>query len=120
MTDGKNLGNIIDLVMDCHAGVVCGFIVPGEKRFFNFFKCEQLFVPWQNICKIGEDVILVEMFDANTCSINSVKKLGIENEDRPHKNYDNLSKNSKNSMEYYDNYEIFAKKTITPESYRSV
>ena len=49
VTDGRSLGCIIDLVLDYHTGLVCGLVVPGEHRFFNLFKCDQLFVPWLNI-----------------------------------------------------------------------
>jgi YlmC/YmxH family sporulation protein len=118
VTDGKSLGCIVDLVLDYHTGLICGLVVPGEHKFFNFFKCEQLFVPWQNICKIGEDVILVELFDAFTCSSPTVNKLGVNKEDAPSKNYGNSLKNSKNNMESYDSYEIYAKKSAVPEIYR--
>ena len=119
VADGRSLGCIIDLVLDYHTGLVCGLIVPGEHRFFNFFKCDQIFVPWQNICKIGEDVILVELFDSFTCSTGSVKKLSINKDEPQTKNYDNSLKNSKNYMENYDSYEIYAKKSAMPEGYRT-
>ena len=119
VTDGRSLGNAIDLVLDYHTGLICGLIVPGEQKFFHFFKCEHIFVPWQNICKIGEDVILVEMFDAFTCSTQSVKKLGINKDEPVPKNYENNAKNSKNSMDNYANYEVYSRQTIVPESYKA-
>lgn len=63
--DGKQLGHIIDLVITQNAKI-CGIIVPGNKSGFNLFKSsENLFIPYQNICKIGDDVILVEVYNQN-------------------------------------------------------
>ena len=60
--DGKKLGNIIDLVFDtCYAKII-GIIVPSEKGILNLFKpCSDLFIPYSRICKIGKDIILVEL-----------------------------------------------------------
>ena len=64
VVDGCLLGRIIDVVFDIRTSRVLGFIVPGVKAFFNIFKpCPEIFVPYRNICKIGDDVILVEIFD---------------------------------------------------------
>ena len=61
VTDGKILGNITDLIFFPQTGKILGFIVPGAKR--SFFKpCENIFIPYNNVCKVGEDVILVELF----------------------------------------------------------
>ena len=62
--DGRLLGRIIDLVFDVRTSRILGFIVPGSKSFFSIFKsCSDIFIPYNNICKIGEDVILVEVFN---------------------------------------------------------
>ena len=64
VVDGCLLGRIIDVVFDVRTSRVLGFIVPGVRAFFNIFKsCPEIFVPYRNICKIGDDVILVEIFD---------------------------------------------------------
>ena len=64
VVDGCLLGRIIDVVFDIRTSRVLGFVVPGVKAFFNIFKsCPEIFVPYRNICKIGDDVILVEIFD---------------------------------------------------------
>jgi YlmC/YmxH family sporulation protein len=68
MVDGRSLGCVIDLVMEDCSGVVLGFLVPSlNNGFFNLFHSEQIFIPWQNICKIGEDVILVELVECYNC-----------------------------------------------------
>ncbi len=60
IVDGKNLGHIIDAIFDDSYGKLMGFVVPGLKR--GFFKSQNdIFIPYQNICKIGMDVILVEL-----------------------------------------------------------
>ncbi len=66
VVDGKSLDNIVDIVIDCKCGKVLGLLVPADKNFFSLFKgCDNIFIPWHNICKIGEDVILVELFSPN-------------------------------------------------------
>ena len=60
--DGRSLGHICDMVFDICSGRVLGFAVPGTKSFFSFFRrCPETFIPYCNICKIGEDVILVDV-----------------------------------------------------------
>ena len=60
--DGKNLGNISDLIIDTTCGKVLGIVVPSNKGFFNFFKSNNdLFIPYNRICKIGKDIILVDI-----------------------------------------------------------
>lgn len=61
IADGKRLGRIIDLVIACDCGKICGIVVPGENCFSMFKRNEELFIPWQKITKIGDDVILVKL-----------------------------------------------------------
>lgn len=61
VTDGKILGNIIDIIFSPVSGKILGFLVPGAKK--SFFKpCENIFIPYCSVCKVGIDVILVELF----------------------------------------------------------
>ena len=59
--DGKNIGNIIDISVD-DKGKIIGLIVE-KRRFliFNFFNKKEIIVKWEQIEKIGEDVILVRV-----------------------------------------------------------
>lgn len=60
--DGKNLGNAYDLIIDTCCGQVLGIVVPISKSFFNIFKSNNnLFIPYNRICKIGQDIILVDI-----------------------------------------------------------
>ena len=60
ITTGKRLGRIIDIDID-QKGVINYFVVE-ERHFFRFFKSREEFnIPMNQIKKIGEDVILVEI-----------------------------------------------------------
>ena len=62
MCDGKNLGNISDIIIDTTCGKILGLIVPSSKNFFSFFKSSNdIFIPYNRICKIGKDIILVDI-----------------------------------------------------------
>lgn len=81
IVDGKNLGSICDIVLEICSGKVLGFIVPGHRSKCSFFKhCEDIFIPYHNICKIGVDSILVELTnfkckDFQTNSFSEVSKV---------------------------------------------
>lgn len=63
---GRLLGNVCDIIFDLRCNNILGLIVPGTKSTFNFFKpCQEIFVPLSCICKVGEDVILVEVVEPN-------------------------------------------------------
>ena len=59
--DGKILGYVIDFKVDPTDGRLTAIIVPGEGGFFNFKRCPDVIIPWEKICKIGIDVILVDI-----------------------------------------------------------
>ena len=56
---GKNLGKIIDLVIESNSGKILKIIVPGRKG--AFLSCENLEIKYKCITKIGDDVILVNL-----------------------------------------------------------
>jgi YlmC/YmxH family sporulation protein len=60
VSDGKRLGNIDDIDINLDTGKIESVIIGGVGRVLGFFgKDEEVVIPWQNILKIGEDVILV-------------------------------------------------------------
>jgi len=69
IVDGKTLGHIVDVVFNLASGCVLGLVVPGEKSFWNVFKSgTEIFIPLNQIIKIGEDAILVEIYGATNGS----------------------------------------------------
>lgn len=64
-SDGKRLGHIVDMVFSPDDGKICGIILPYGKHGV-FSKSQDLFVPWSCVQKIGEDVILVEIFELSS------------------------------------------------------
>ena len=69
MADGKELGHACDMIFTS-MGRILGIVVPGKKNFFkSFTNADNIFIPWNNIIKIGSDVILVELIGcASICA----------------------------------------------------
>ena len=62
ISDGCRLGFVCDAEIDLSNGRVCAIIVPGPCRFFGFFgRGEEFIIPWDNIRRFGDDIILVEI-----------------------------------------------------------
>lgn len=61
--NGRRLGKVMDIEFDAHTGQVEALVVPGEFKVGNMLRGEKcgIVIPWQRICKIGENVILVEL-----------------------------------------------------------
>lgn len=63
LADGKKIGNIIDVVID-KDGNMKALIVQKTKLITNIFSNkDEIEVKWQQIQKIGEDVILVNLLN---------------------------------------------------------
>ena len=65
--DGKKLGKVMDIEFNICTGQVEAFVVPGEFKITDAIKGEKtgIVIPWSHICKIGENVILVQL--TNEC-----------------------------------------------------
>ena len=58
--DGSKLGFICDIEFDMRTGKICAIIVPGNFGFWSWFgKGEDYVIPFDQIEKVGDDVILV-------------------------------------------------------------
>jgi YlmC/YmxH family sporulation protein len=58
--DGKKLGNIDDIEINLDTGTIEAIVIGGAGRVLGIFgKDEEVVIPWKNILKIGEDVVLV-------------------------------------------------------------
>ena len=68
VVDGKSLGRIIDLVLDIKSCKILGLVVPNPAcSAWSLFKAgKNLFIPFHCICKIGIDIILVELYSEPT------------------------------------------------------
>lgn len=64
---GKKLGYISDIKLDCEEDKVLALIVPGESKGW-FGKTEDIEIPWEDVEKIGVDVILVSAENVNIYS----------------------------------------------------
>ncbi len=77
--DGKCLGHITDIIFDVVTAKALGFVVPQPNQgFWGLFKGgKDIFIPFDCVCKIGVDVILVELYiDENNKSGNNSKGSG--------------------------------------------
>lgn len=69
LVDGKKLGRACDMIINTQSKSVLGLVVPGQRKIFK--AAEDVFVPWSNIEKIGDDVILIRL---NLCgAVNVVR-----------------------------------------------
>ena len=67
--DGKRLGKVMDIEFDAMDGHVDALVVPGEFRVGSMLRGEKcgIVIPWERICKIGANVILVELEPDSLC-----------------------------------------------------
>lgn len=68
--DGKKLGNIGDIDIDVITGKIQAIVIGKQGKMLGLLRKEdEVTIPWRQIVKIGEDVILVRMQISET-SIN--------------------------------------------------
>ena len=62
VVDGRRLGMIKDFNLDVEVGRIRSVLLPGSGKILGFFgRNDDLEIPWDNIIKIGVDVILVNL-----------------------------------------------------------
>ena len=61
--DGRRLGTAIDIEFSQADGTITAIVVPGPFSLVSYIKgnCEGYVIPMKRICKIGDDVVLVEL-----------------------------------------------------------
>ncbi len=67
--DGRSLGKVVDIEFCLCDGRITAIVVPGGLRPFSVMRFghmlrgeqEVIVIPWEMICKIGDDVILVDV-----------------------------------------------------------
>ncbi len=60
IADGRYLGEMIDIEIDIHAGRIRALILPNLGGMGFLRRKELVVIPWQEVRKIGFDVVLVE------------------------------------------------------------
>jgi YlmC/YmxH family sporulation protein len=67
VSDGKRIGNIGDIEIDMKTGKIFSVIIYKQARVLGIFgKDVEIVIPWEEIMKIGEDVILVRVNPINS------------------------------------------------------
>ena len=62
MSDGRRLGYIADVCVEIPAGSIQSIVVPGPCRFLGVFgRKDDYVIPWNRICKVGPDIVLVDI-----------------------------------------------------------
>lgn len=59
ISSGDKIGNIIDVEISTETGNIIKLIVYEKKGFFNLLNKEEVSIKWNQIKKIGSDVILI-------------------------------------------------------------
>lgn len=72
INSGKKLGFIHDIKIDCENDKVEALILPGENKGW-FQKEDEVEIPWENVTKIGIDVILVSLDSLNIINMDNGK-----------------------------------------------
>ncbi len=80
VTTGKNLGKIIDLVIERDSGKILKIVVPGKKG--GFLNCENEELDFSCIVKIGDDAILYKKCNPkkDDCECFEIKPCDVEDE----------------------------------------
>ena len=61
LNDGRRLGIVYDVEIDMEKGLIDAIVIPGTGRVLGLFSKESdIVVSWENIKKIGTDVILID------------------------------------------------------------
>ncbi|MGG5462382.1 YlmC/YmxH family sporulation protein [Clostridium sp. B9] len=68
ITEGKRLGLISDVKIDCDDNRILSIIIPGEKTSF-FSKSEDIEIDWSDVYKVGIDVILIDSKGKNILDV---------------------------------------------------
>lgn len=66
VSDGRRLGFVCDAIIKVPEGCIEAILVPGPCKFFGLWgPSEDYVIPWGRICKVGPDIILVDINPEN-------------------------------------------------------
>lgn len=61
MSDGRRLGFVSDVEINMETGIIESIMIPAESKLFRVMTKENdIVIPWEDIKKIGVDVILID------------------------------------------------------------
>lgn len=65
VNDGRKLGRVMDIEFCVVESRITALIVPAETSLIQTLRGEKCgtVIPWEHICRIGDDVILVNVAD---------------------------------------------------------
>ncbi|MBE6572080.1 MAG: YlmC/YmxH family sporulation protein [Ruminococcaceae bacterium] len=72
--DGRSIGFVDDLTIDTENGTILSLLIKEQGKFFCFSKSKTIEIAYENIQKIGKDIILVDMQYFPEISENHEKK----------------------------------------------
>lgn len=61
LLDGRRLGYVQDVEANFDTGEITAIVVPGTSKMFSFGNKNDIIIPWKQIKRIGDDIILVEI-----------------------------------------------------------
>jgi len=65
ISSGKRLGFVCDVEFDLINGKILSLVLPKKSNIFSFSKDNDTIIKWDQIKKIGNDIIIVD-FDEKT------------------------------------------------------
>lgn len=61
IANGKKLGYIYDFELNLERGIINAMVMPGNEGGLSFFsKPNDIIIRWEDIVRIGEEIILVD------------------------------------------------------------
>ena len=68
VSDGRRLGYVEDVEVEAPEGRVCALLVPGPCKYLGLWGRRDTFcIPWSSVCKIGPDIVLVDIRPEDCC-----------------------------------------------------
>lgn len=62
IADGKCLGSMKDIEVDLEEGRIRAIVLPGSTGLWGLLQNrDELLIPWENVVRIGIDVVLVDL-----------------------------------------------------------
>ncbi len=61
VSNGERLGYVTDAEIDLKTGKIISIVLPGAYKLMGFLgRNEDIIIKWDNIKKIGDDIIIIE------------------------------------------------------------